>query len=107
MLSAEDIKDVRVTPFLPYLKSKYLGKQTKYLGVQRQSEHYYSKIKNIIAIEEEFYAVLDSKKQIKFSFIKFETFSQILNNFDLDRSKQFELIDMISESINLRNLKIR
>ncbi len=45
-------------------------------------------------------------KKIIVKIKKGQTFLQILNNFDLDRSKQFELIDMISESINLRNLKV-
>ena len=101
MMSAEDIEDVRVTPFLPYLKSKYLGKQTKFLGVQRQSEHYYSKIKNIIAIEEDFYAVLDSKKKVKFSFIT-TLFRRRQDQSRVIQEKQLKLQTLqTQEAINL------
>tara|TARA_Y100001970_G_scaffold293819_1_gene443501 strand:- start:10842 stop:12149 length:1308 start_codon:yes stop_codon:yes gene_type:complete len=47
------------------------------------------------------------KYQEKIIFVKKgQTFSKILDNFNLDNQKKFELINSINEKFNLRNLKV-
>jgi hypothetical protein len=53
---------------LSYLKSKYLGKRAKKLGVKRASSVYYFKIKNIIERKNEYFAVFTNNEEFKIMF---------------------------------------
>ena len=66
-LSAQEER-VNKIELLSYLKSHYLGKHAKRIGVPRSSSAYYYKVKNVLEKDDGFFVVFTNKEQAKIYF---------------------------------------